>query len=248
MPKVLLVENEKPIAERFSLLIQRLMPDFELLPVCDTVADAVLSIRMNNPDLVFMDVELNNNETGFDILKKVQPFNFSVIFATAYDKYAVQAIKFSALDYLLKPVTEEDLLEAVYRYKQERKAFNPRQFETLFENLGKATTMNQIALPTLNGLDFVAIDQIVYFEGEGSQTAVHLMDKAIPIILSKSLKECEEIMVSSGFYRIHKSYLINKNHLKKYIKGKDGQVLMSNNKTLEVSRTHKDGFLESLKS
>lgn len=93
------------------------MPDFELLLVCDTVTDVVLSIRMNNPDLVFMDVELNNNETGFDILKKVQPFNFSVIFATAYDKYAVQAIKFSALDYLLKPVTEEDLLEAVYRYK-----------------------------------------------------------------------------------------------------------------------------------
>ena len=247
MIKILIIENEKPIADYFSKMITRLFSDIQLLDVCDNVESALTSIRTNAPDLVFMDVELNNNETSFDILRHLSSINFEIIFVTAYDKYAVQAIKFSALDYLLKPVTEEDLTEAIHRYHQKKKAFNPKQLETLLANLHKGVQMNQVALPTMQGLDFVAIDSIIYCEGEGSQTAVYQTVKATPVIISKTLKECEDLFANERFFRIHKSYFINLNHIKKYLKGKDGQVLMSNSKTLEVSRNYKDAFLEVLK-
>ncbi len=247
MIRLIIVENEKAIQERFVKLITALFNDIIILEVIDNVEQAVLSIKKLSPDLVFLDVELNNGETSFDILRQLPTINFEIIFATAYDKYAVQAIKFSALDYLLKPVTEEDLTDAIYRFKQKKNTFNPKQLETLFSNLQKGTTMTQVALPTMNGLDFVPVENILYCQGEGSQTAAYLRTQALPIILSKTLKECEELFNSNGFYRIHKSYLINLNHIKKYIKGKDGQVLMSNDKTLEVSRNYKDAFLEHLK-
>lgn len=247
MIKVLIVENEKPIAERFVKLINTLFNDLYIVDVCDNVEKSVAAIKKNNPDLVFLDVELNNGETSFDILRQIGTLNFEIIFATAYDKYALQAIKYSALDYLLKPVTEEDLTDAIYRFKQKSNAFNPKQLETLFSNLQKGNVMTQVALPTMHGLDFVAVDNILYCQGEGSQTAAYLKTQNLPTVLSKTLKECEELFNSNGFYRIHKSYLVNLNHIKKYIKGKDGQVLMSNDKTLDVSRNYKDAFLEHLK-
>lgn len=247
MIKVIVVENEKAIADSFVKLLNKLFNDIEIIDVCDNVSVALMSIKKNSPDLVFLDVELNNGETSFDILRQLPTINFEIIFATAYDKYAVQAIKFSALDYLLKPITEEDLTDAIYRFKQKKNSFNPKQLETLFSNLQRGTTMSQVALPTMNGLDFVPVENILYCQGEGSQTAAYLRSQTLPIILSKTLKECEELFNSNGFYRIHKSYLINLNHIKKYIKGKDGQVLMSNDKTLEVSRNYKDAFLEHLK-
>ena len=247
MIKVIIVENEQAIADSFVTLINKLFNDIEIIDVCDNVNTAVMSIKKNSPDLVFLDIELNNGETSFDILKQIPNVNFEIIFATAYDKYAVQAIKFSALDYLLKPVTEEDLTDAIYRFKQKKNSFNPKQLETLFANLQRGPVMSQVALPTMNGLDFVAVENILYCQGEGSQTAAYLKTQTLPIILSKTLKECEELLNSNGFYRIHKSYLINLNHIKKYIKGKDGQVVMSNDRTLEVSRNYKDAFLEHLK-
>jgi two-component system LytT family response regulator len=247
MIKVIVVENEKAIAENFIKLINKLFNDIEIIEVCDTVNQSINAIKKHSPDLVFFDIELNNGETSFDILKQLPAINFEIIFATAYDKYALQAIKFSALDYLLKPVTEEDLTDAIYRFKQKKNSFNPKQLETLFSNLQRGTTMTQVALPTMNGLDFVPLDNILYCQGEGSQTAAYLKTQTLPIILSKTLKECEELFNSNGFYRIHKSYLINLNHIKKYIKGKDGQVVMSNDKTLDVSRNYKDAFLEHLK-
>jgi two-component system LytT family response regulator len=223
--------------------------DINLLAVCEGVEEAIASIQQHHPDLVFLDVELNKGETGFDILRQLSTLNFEIIFVSAYDKYAVQAIKYSALDYLLKPVTEEDLAAAIERFQQKKKVFNPKQLEVLFANIGQASKMNQVALPTMNGLDFVAIDSIIYCEGEGSQTGAHLTTKTTPVILSKTLKECEELFQSAGgFFRIHKSYLVNLNHIKKYIKGKDGQVVMSNDKTLDVSRNYKDAFLEKLKN
>ncbi len=247
MIKVVVVENEKAIAESFVKLINKLFVDIEIIEVCDSVNQSLIAIKKHTPDLVFFDIELNNGETSFDILKQLPAVNFEIIFATAYDKYALQAIKFSALDYLLKPVTEEDLTDAIYRFKQKKNSFNPKQLETLFSNLQRGTTMTQVALPTMNGLDFVPLDNIIFCQGEGSQTAAYLKTQPLPIILSKTLKECEELFNSNGFYRVHKSYLINLNHIKKYIKGKDGQVLMSNDKTLEVSRNYKDAFLEHLK-
>jgi two-component system LytT family response regulator len=247
MIKIIVVENEKAIADNFIKLLNKLFNDIDIIDVCDNVSAAVMSIKKHSPELVFLDVELNNGETSFDILKQIPSVNFEIIFVTAYDKYALQAIKFSALDYLLKPVTEEDLTDAIYRFKQKKNSFNPKQLETLFSNLQRGPVMSQVALPTMNGLDFVAVENILYCQGEGSQTAAYLRTQALPIILSKTLKECEELLNSNGFYRIHKSYLINLNHIKKYIKGKDGQVLMSNDKTLEVSRNYKDAFLEYLK-
>lgn len=247
MIKSILVENENPIAEQFVKLLNRLFDDVKIFEVCDNVDQAVIAIKKHRPGLVFLDVELNRGETGFDVLRQIQHIDFEIIFVSAYDKYALQAIKFSALDYIIKPVSEEDVTDAIYRFRQKKEAFNPKQLETLFANLSRGPLRSQVALPTMNGLDFVPIEDIIYCQGEGSQTAAYLTSQIQPTILSKTLKECEELFKNSEFYRVHKSYLINLKHVKKYIKGKDGQVLMSNNRTLDVSRNFKDGFLEYLK-
>jgi two-component system LytT family response regulator len=244
MTKVLIVENEKRIAEHLSTMLLKLYNDIQLLPVCDNVKDALVSIRLHAPDLLFLDIELNNEETGFDILRQFSIPPFDVIFATAFDKYAVQAIKFSALDFLLKPVAEDDLVLAVEKFHRKINApLHPKQIEILFANLNRGPSMNQVALPTMHGYDFVSVDTIVYCEGEGSQTAVYLSSKDHPVIISKTLKECEDLFSNDSFFRIHKSFFINLNHIKKYTKGKDGEVMMSNSKTLQVSRNYKETFL-----
>ncbi len=247
MIRVIIVENEQVIADNFVKLINKLFDDIEIIEVCNSVSQTIVSIKKHTPDLIFLDIELNNGESGFDILKQIPQINFEIIFATAYDKYALQAIKFSALDYILKPVTEEDLTDAVYRFRQKRGTINTQQLQILFNNLQRGPAMHQVALPTMNGLDFVPVDHIIYCQGEGSQTAAYLKNQNLPTILSKTLKDCEELFHNNGFYRIHKSYLVNLNHIKKYLKGKDGQVIMSNNKTLEVSRNYKDAFLDLLR-
>jgi two-component system LytT family response regulator len=247
MIRGIIVENEHAPAEILKSHLQSSVMDFEILDVCETVEASVRSIKKYLPDLVFLDVELNNNENGFEILKKLDLISFEIIVTTSFDKYALNAIKASAIDFLVKPLLKEDVIEAIRKYRARRnKGIDPRQIELLLSIYQNSTlSIKKFALPTMTGLIFVETGAIEYFEGAGNQTMVYFTDGKKECI-SALLKDCEKLLLYSSFSRIHKSYLINIQHVKQYFKGKDGAVVMTSKTTLPVSREYKDEFLRKV--
>ena len=195
--------------------------------------------------MVFLDIQMQS-ETGFDLLAKVKPINFEVIFTTAHSNYAIKAFKFSAIDYLLKPIDIEDLKKAVE--KVERKVnFNiSARLEQLVQNLKPSSGQNhKLALPTLDGLIFVKIEDIIYCEASSNYTQIFTFDGKKHVV-SRTLKEYEELLADHDFFRIHNSFLINLNSIKKYVRGEGGYVIMSNDVSLDVSKRKKEAFLSKL--
>ena len=226
MIKVLIVENEATSAEILKGHIENNFPEMVLLDVCETIESSISSINKNSPDLLFLDVELNNDENGFEILKKLNKIDFEIIVTTAYDKYAIQACKASVVDFLVKPISKDELIAAIEKYKKRiNRSIDPKQIEILLSIYQNSSlSINSFALPTMTG--FVSVDKsnIVFFKGAGNQTFVYFSEGKKECI-SSLLKECEKLLAHSNFCRIHKSYLINLNHVKEYFKGKDGLVL-----------------------
>lgn len=245
MIKALIIEDQPNISDHLTTLIRRNFADIELLGICDTVAGSLKAINEGNPDLVFMDVELNPPETGFDILKKLSSIKFKIIFTTAYNQYALQAIKFSALDYLLKPVDEEELRAAVIKFTSNRSTLSDAQHSSIL-NYEPGNQNCKIGLPGLDGILFVRVQDILYCEGESAQAYVHLHGGKKHLI-TRTLRECEEILEPFEFCRIHKSYLVNLRCLEKYHKGDGGSVSLEGGKHLDVSKTYKDEMLSRLK-
>lgn len=251
MIKTLIIENELASAEHLASMLKANFPEIEILDVCETAEEGINAIHKNLPELVFMDIQLDDDRTSFDIIRNLEKVDFEIIFTTAYDKYAKQAFRVSALDFLEKPLDKIDLTEAIIKYKKKQnQGINSRQLDLLLMTWQNPTFPIKIfALPTTTGLTFIEIENIIYCEGAGNQAMVYLAGKEKKKeCVTRTLKEFEEILPASIFSRIHKSYLINLNHVRKYTKGKDGQVVMSNGSTLEVSRNFKDKFLLRFKS
>lgn len=251
MIRALIIENEPAPAEHLASLIKENFPDVELLDICETAEAGILLIKKHLPDLAFMDIKLDNNQTAFDIIHKLNNIDFEIIFTTAYDKYAKQAFKVSALDFLEKPIDKDELIDAMVKYKKRKKqAIDPKQIELMlsfYQN--PAIPLKMFALPTTKGLTFIEIENIIYCEGASNQTIIHLSGKDNKKeYVNRTLKECEELLPKSIFSRVHKSYLVNLNHIKKYIKGKDGQLLMSNASAIDISRNFKESFLDRFKA
>ena len=182
---------------------------------------------------------------GFDLLSKFDQLFFEVIFTTAYDSYAIKAIKYSALDYLLKPIDKEDLAAAIEKIKNKKNSISKAQVEmaTAVHNRQLPET---IALPTADGLSFASVNDIIYCTADGSYTRMFMTDKS-EILLSKTLGDVEELLGEYNFFRIHHSTLINLKQVKKYIRGEGGEVIMSNGQSLMVARTRKTDFLNVFK-
>jgi len=196
------------------------------------------------PDLVFLDVEMPRLN-AFDLLNRLFPFTFKIVFTTAYDKYAVKAIKFSALDYLLKPIDIEEL-KAAAKKAQDQHQVLPGQLELLQQHRdGHLPHPERIALSTQAGVDFVLVREVVYCSSDGSYSELFLATGQ-KIILSKPLKEVEELLPADVFFRTHHSYLLNTGHVKRYIRGAGGEVLMTNGAQLPVARNRKNEFLIKL--
>ena len=253
MIKVLIVENETAPAEILKSHLKELFADVEILEVCETVETSLNSIQRHLPDLVFLDVELNNNENGFEILKKIDKLTFEIIVTTAYDKYAILACKASVIDYLVKPISKEELYAAIEKYKEKRisrtigphqRTIDPEQIEQLISIYQSSTlSIKKFPLPTMTGYKFVDTKNIIYFQGADNQTLVHFLNGKKEYI-NMLLKGCEKLLSHSDFCRIHKSYFINLDHIEEYFKGKDGIVIMCNKDKLSVSREYKDEFLK----
>lgn len=221
-------------------------PDVNIISDCENGEDGIKKIDDQKPDIVFLDVEMPRMN-GFTMLQQLKNKNFEVIFTTAYDHYAIKAIKFSALDYLLKPVEVEDLKAAVEKVSTKRKQLEGNnRVELLLQNfLEEKTAHQRIAISSMEGLQFVPTDDIIYLEANSNYTSFYIAGNR-KITATKTLKDFEELLPASMFIRIHHSYLINKNGVDKYIKGEGGQVVMKNGVTLDVARRKKEEFMKAI--
>jgi two-component system LytT family response regulator len=212
---------------------------------CTTPEDGIREIEALKPDIVFLDVEMPRMN-GFIMLQRLTNRDFELIFTTAFDQYAIEAIRASALDYLVKPVEVEELTAAVDRAMRKRQQpAGAVRIETLLHNLlpGNAS-VKRIAIPSLEGYQFVDTDHILYLEAFSNYTLLFLQGNQ-KITVSRTLKDFEDLLPPDVFIRIHHSHIINKNQVSKYIKGEGGQVVMNNGKVLDVARRKKDDFLRA---
>jgi two-component system LytT family response regulator len=245
MIKAIIVDDEPLSCEALATLLERYCPDIELLGVYYNGADALVAIRQQHPALVFLDVEMPKMN-GFELLEQLSSVNFDLIFTTSYDKYALKAIRFSAIDYLLKPVDREELQNAVQKVIQRSQHPITQQLEILLQKMNNPSkSISKIAMPTMEGLQMIPVDSIISCESDSNYTILHLKDKQ-KIIVSRTLKDIEEMLEDHSFARVHHSYMINLNEIQKYVKGEGGYLVMSDGSAVDVSRSKKEFLLKKL--
>jgi len=222
-------------------------PNVEVAATCSNAVVAKQELERVRPDVVFLDIQMPG-KSGLDLLTEMPEKEFEVIFVTAHNEYMLQALQYSAADYLLKPVDEDRLIEAVQRVETRIQAEKKEWTETLMHNLNKAGSPSEmkLCLPTLKGFIVVKLDDIIYCEAERSYTIFHLDGKRT-VTVSKSLIEYDNLLQETQFFRIHKSFLVNLNHIKEYQRGEGGLVIMNDNAEIEVSRRKKEFFLNRMK-
>ncbi len=244
MLRSIIVEDEKPNARLLKNLLEKYCPEIELVGICHSVKEALQDIPVLQPDLVFMDVMLTDGN-AFDILTELEKINFKIIFTSAYNDFAVKAIKFSALDYIVKPVNITELKEAVQKAVENiSKKDEPKQYEILLQNVNSPSgKLQKIALPTLEGHVFIHLDSIIRCEADGSYTNF-FMESKVKLVVSKPIKEFDNLLSSQNFFRVHNSHLINISHIQKYMKGTGGYVVMDDGAMVEVAVRRKEEFLK----
>lgn len=246
MIRAIIIDDEIHCINRLNSLLEEYCKDnIKVIDSCQTFEQGLTSIVKLHPDLVFLDVQINE-KTGFDILKKIPEINFEIIFTTAYEKYAVQAFKFSAIDYLLKPVDSADLIQSVKKVNEKIDGNEiSKKMDILFHNLKNIHGSKKISIATSEGLIFLDVDDIIRCQSQINYTIIFLKNNQ-KIIVSKTLKEFEELLSDYNFYRVHNSHLINLFYIKKYNKGRGGTIFMSDNSEVEVSLRRKEDFLKKL--
>lgn len=238
----IIVDDENKSRESLKILVEDFCENVKVAAVCQSVAEGLEAIHAHKPNLVFLDIQMQR-ETGFDLLDKIKQPDFEVVFTTAYSEYAIKAFKFSAIDYLLKPIDIEELKAAIEKVRV-RKANNlSERLEHLVQNLKPAKDQRfKLALPASDGLIFVRVEDILYCEASSNYTTLYIADGK-KYIVSRTLKEYEDLLSDQDFYRIHNTYLINLNAVKKYVRGDGGYVILNNDVSLDVSKRKKEGFL-----
>lgn len=245
--KVVIVEDEKKSRETLKAMLEEFCKDIKVLATAGSVAEAVKVLSVVSPDVVFLDIELQSGQ-GFDVLEQIKNPSFEVIFTTAFEKYAIKAIKFSSLDYLLKPIDLDELKQAVEKARNRvDTGIYREQIDTLMQNLSKESyRQEKICLATTIGMEFIAIEDIIVCKADGSYTSFLLKNKST-LMVSKHLKEYEMLLADHHFMRVHNSYLINLKEVKKYIKADGGYIIMSNDSHVSLSPRKKDDLIEAMK-
>jgi two-component system LytT family response regulator len=243
--KAIIIDDELSGREVLKKLVQLNCPEVTVVNTLNTIKTGLQSIKEDKPNLVFLDIQMPN-ASGFDLLNQLEKIDFEIIFVTAHDNFAIRAFKYAAVDYLLKPIKVTELIDAVNR-AEERIKNNLGQDNVKFmlEKVSpskKAFINNKILLPTLGGYNIIEVSDITYCKSESNYTKFHFTDGK-NLVVSKTLKEFEPILLENNFFRIHRSYIINLNCVAKYNKGKGGEVVMKDGAILEVSREKKDELL-----
>lgn len=252
MITAILIDDDANLRNGLKGMLQLYAPEIDIIGEADSVKTGVLIIQALQPQIVFMDIQLGDGN-GFDILEQLAQKNgkatTNVVFVTAYEEYAIKAFRFSALDFLLKPIDPEELLKVIGKIKKVvEKSDNYAHIDLLLENIRKKVdTFKRIALSTSDGIHLFDISDIIRCESEDNYTKFIIKNNK-PILISKTLKEYEELLGEHGFERIHQSHLINLTYLKSYIKKDGGYVVMSDNSNLPISQRKKDRLQELLRN
>lgn len=243
MLNTIIVEDEKTSREILKNYLAKYCPSVQIVGEAENIDQALVLIRNNDLDMVFLDVEMPYG-TGFDLLEKLENIPFEVIFVTAYDQYAIEALNKQAAYYLLKPVSIDDLIKAVDRVA----AIRAKEIELQNNVTAQKIPMSEekITIPTQNGFEVLPVKEILYGKADDNYTELYLIDNKKKLV-SKTLKYFEKLLMDKGFARIHKSYLVNVSYIAAYKKGKGGTVTLANGKELSVSASQKTNFLSHFK-
>ncbi len=246
MHTAIIVDDELAQQEILSNMLQKNFRNYDVKAICNSVDKGIEKINDIKPDLVFLDVVMPP-KTGFDLMNYYKQIPFEVIFTTSYEKYAIDAFKVSAIDYLLKPFGVEQLKIALEKFElRHATKTSLAHIETLLHNINSNTSASaRIALPTLSGYTFEDVKNIIRCEADNVYATFYMADKR-QITISKTLKECEELLQQFNFIRVHQSHLINIAYVKEYLKGEGGTVKMTDGSNIDVSRRKKDDFLRML--
>lgn len=243
MIKAVIIDDEKNALEVLEMQLNQFCKEVTILATCNGGKEGVKAIKELQPDLVFLDIEMPHIN-GFDVLEQTKNLNYKVIFTTAYDQFAIKAFKFSAIDYLLKPIDIVDLQNAVEKAKKETNSNSLEdKIKLLVEQYYPQKNRQKVALPVGNMLEFFDVNEIIRVESDSNYSHIFLANQK-KITLSKTLKDVEENIKGEPFFRVHQSHLINTNHVEKAVKGENAYVVMKDGTTITVSRNRKEEFFE----
>ncbi|MBL4648629.1 MAG: response regulator transcription factor [Aureispira sp.] len=240
MIDTVIIDDEQGAQITLMKFLQMHCPDVNVVGVADGVEEGLKLIASKKVDLVFLDIKMNDG-TGFDLLKRLPKVNFNLVFTTAYDEYALKAFKYSAIDYLLKPIDPLELIDAVGKVQQSSNKNSAKSVDSMFE-LYKENKFDKIAIPSVDEFHFVRISEIIRCEASSNYTIIYL-GTGKRIIAPKTLKEFEELLAPEGFFRVHQSHLINLSHIQQFMKTKN-RIRMGDGSEVEVSRRKKTLFME----
>ena len=244
MIKAILIDDEVHCLDTLGILLNDYCPQVKVMERCRSAKDGLVAIEKHQPVLVFLDIEMPVMN-GFELLEMFPELPFAVIFTTSYDQYAIKAIRFSALDYLLKPIDPKELVTAVHKIQMQKQLPSAEQFQMLMDQIKHSESgFNKIAVPTSEGFELIPADQVISCEADDNYTYFFLKNKT-KIIACRTLKEMEEQLQDFNFFvRVHHSYMVNLNEVKKYVRGEGGYLIMSDGSTINVSRSRKEALLK----
>ncbi len=244
MIRSILIDDERNALEMMEWLLKTYCPQVEIVDMCTSAQQGIESINLHKPDVIFLDIEMPRMN-GFDMLEQFDKLFFDVVFCTAYDQFAIKAFKYSALNYLLKPIDPDDLKSTVARIEERKSVPSKEQFQLLLQNINQPvkTTPQRIALTTNDGMIFVPTNEILYCEAESNYTKVVLANGK-KVVVSKVLKDIDEALSGPDFCRVHSSFLINVNRIKKYVRGDGGYLIMDDDANISISRNRRQEFME----
>ena len=239
------MDDELSSLQNLEQKLVEFCPDVEVLATAQKPEDAILLVRQHNPDVIFLDIEMPRMN-GFRMLDELGELDFDIIFTTAYAHYAVDAIRISAFDYLMKPIAIKDLQNAVERLAKQKTGKTKEKLEVLKTAAAAVKSQEEkIAIPTSEGLEFINIKNIMHIESSSNYSKIFFTDGK-NLLVTKLLKDFEDMLVPYNFFRVHNSHLINLTYMKKYIRGEGGQVVMQNGDVIDVARRKKEEFLKAI--
>ncbi|MEO9022627.1 MAG: LytTR family DNA-binding domain-containing protein [Ginsengibacter sp.] len=241
--KTILIDDELPSLQNLHLKLTEFCPDIEVIATSQKPEEAIQLIEFHHPDVIFLDIEMPRIN-GFKMLEEIKEIDFDIVFTTAYNHYAIDAIRISAFDYLVKPIAVRDLQSCVDRLIKTQCKRTPEKLDVLRQNLSDSRSQNdKITIVTNEGVDFYEISQIIRIESSSNYSKI-FFKSGKSLLVTRLLKDFEEILTPYRFYRIHHSHLINLSYIKKYVRGDGGHVILQNDEIIDVARRKKEEFLK----
>jgi two-component system, LytTR family, response regulator len=247
MIKAVIIDDEMHCRKTLDILLKEYCPDVHVVEQCSDGEVAVDVVKKIQPDLVFLDIEMPHMN-GFEMLQQFSEVPFAIVFTTGYDQYAIQAFRASALDYLLKPIEPKQLIDAVHKVKKQKQLPAAEQFQMLLNKINnKEEVFLKISIPTSNGYELIPVEQVLFCEAHDNYTYFNLKNKK-KIVACRMLREVEEQLTDFPFFvRVHHSYIVNIKEVSKYVRGEGGYVIMSDETSVNVSRSRKEELLKWFK-